>query len=113
MKTIQTLPAAALLTLSTTASAINCEQAGNLAAAIMEAHQKGVSLSDTLANFQAVSNAAARQALKELALDAYDAPRYSTPAMQQKAIRQFRDDETLKCHKARQEPPIRPKPTRP
>ena len=101
MTRTQTLIATALLTLTTQAHAITCEQQGNLAAAIMKSRQAGTALSTVLRKFQGVSDPAARQALEAMAIRAYETPRYTTSDIKQRAIADFRADAEVACYGSR------------
>ena len=102
--TIQTLAAATIVTLSTNASAVSfgCDLFGQMAANIMEQHQLSVPLSDVMRPLnQGALNESDAEEVKALALEAYASPRHSDRAMRKRAIADFRDAQTLKCHRAK------------
>lgn len=68
-----------------------CAVIGELAEKVMEAHQAGVPMSAVMED--------SGDLLKELAIEAYSKPRYSTPRMQQRIIAEFRDAVYLVCVK--------------
>ena len=95
----RTLIALALITTTSTASALDCNQFATLAEHVMRSHQSGVPLTSVMSNFEEnVSSAAARKVLKKMAVLAYEQPRYSTDKFQRKAIAEFRDDFATACY---------------
>lgn len=74
-----------------------CEKAGVLAKTIMEGRLAGVSMGKMMSLVRSGG-------LSEMMIiEAYDSPRYETPAVQQRAIEEFRDKWYATCVKALRE----------
>lgn len=74
-----------------------CESASRLAKTIMEGRLAGVSMSEMM------SIAKEGGLSHTMIIEAYDSPRYQTPAMQRRAVEEFRDKWYLLCVKALRE----------
>lgn len=99
----RTLIAIALIAASSTASAIDCAQVGTLAEAFMKSHQKGVPISSVIKTIGGVTDPTAKQALKDMIVNAYSKPRYSTEQMQRREIADFRDEYATGCYRGKRQ----------
>lgn len=71
-----------------------CKAVSTLAATVMEARQSGVSLSDVMDGVESGGLS------EQMAMEAYDRPRFSTPEMQEETINEFGNNWYLRCAKA-------------
>ena len=90
--------AAAVAILATGAQAAapsmeDCEALSNLAERIMEAHQKGLPMSQTMAIVTGEFE-------RSLVIDAYGEQRWATDQNQKRSIDGFRDAVALECYRA-------------
>lgn len=76
-----------------------CSSQGKLASTIMQGRQNGVPIDKALA-IAATAKAPADDLTRGLVLDAYDHPRWTTPAIREQTIREFANQVTLTCIKA-------------
>ncbi|MEM9967584.1 MAG: hypothetical protein AAF755_05730 [Pseudomonadota bacterium] len=74
-----------------------CEQAGNIAEVIMMARQEGVPLSQVVKIAKESFNE--EKAVVDMAVLAYEQPRYSSAAVKQQTIQDFRNNVELACYK--------------
>jgi hypothetical protein len=95
----RTLLALALITTTSTATAIDCAQVGNLAQAFMQSHQDGVPMASIMETIAGVADPTAKQALKDMIIDAYSKPRYNTEQMKRREIADFRDEYAAGCYR--------------
>ena len=93
MKNLLTSIALAL-TLATSAQADQCQDAGDLAEAVMTARQNGAPIS------QLMEIANGQEIIVKMVLMAYGEPRYSTDQFQSLAIEDFRNLWEVGCYQA-------------
>lgn len=74
-----------------------CATISKLSETVMTTRQRGISLNQML---EVTSEATAGDELaKQMILDAFDQPRFSTASLQVRTIEDFRDKWTLICHR--------------
>ena len=73
-----------------------CSSVSTTAKEIMKARQNGVAMSKLIEIFKKEDAAIFRR----LTISAYESPRYSTEAMQEKSIQDFENEAFLDCYKA-------------
>lgn len=78
-----------------------CDVIVKLAKSIMERRQEGVSMADMM-DITLKLDENTRKITKGIIIMAYDHPRYSTPEVIERTIRDFENDVYLECVKARQ-----------
>lgn len=96
MKNLLTSIALAL-TLAASAQADQCQDAGDLAEAVMTARQNGAPIS------QLMEIANGQEIIVKMVLMAYGEPRYSTDQFQSRAIEDFRNLWEVGCYQAMSE----------
>ena len=82
------------LALATSAQADQCQDAGDLAEAVMTARQNGAPIS------QLMEIANGQEIIVKMVLMAYGEPRYSTDQFQSRAIEDFRNLWEVGCYQA-------------
>ena len=82
------------LALATSAQADQCQDAGDLAEAVMTARQNGAPIS------QLMEIANGQEIIVKMVLMAYGEPRYSTDEFQSRAIEDFRNLWEVGCYQA-------------
>ena len=85
------------LALATSAQADQCQDAGDLAEAVMTARQNGAPIS------QLMEIASGQEIIVKMVLMAYGEPRYSTDQFQSRAIEDFRNLWEVGCYQAMSE----------
>ena len=85
------------LALATSAQADQCQDAGDLAEAVMTARQNGAPIS------QLMEIANGQEIIVKMVLMAYGEPRYSTDQFQSRAIEDFRNLWEVGCYQAMSE----------
>ena len=85
------------LALATSAQADQCQDAGDLAEAVMTARQNGAPIS------QLMEIANGQEIIVKMVLMAYGEPRYSTDEFQSRAIEDFRNLWEVGCYQAMNE----------
>lgn len=85
------------LALATSAQADQCQDAGDLAEAVMTARQNGAPIS------QLMEIANGQEIIVQMVLMAYGEPRYSTDQFQSRAIEDFRNLWEVGCYQAMSE----------
>lgn len=85
------------LVLATSAQADQCQDAGDLAEAVMTARQNGAPIS------QLMEIANGQEIIVKMVLMAYGEPRYSTDQFQSRAIEDFRNLWEVGCYQAMSE----------
>lgn len=78
----------------TAETGVNCEQIGELAESIMRNRQQGASMS------RMMQIADGNELVRMIVMEAYNLPRMSVPANQQREIADFRNEIELQCYQA-------------
>lgn len=95
------LIAAALALSAASASAEDldpCAYVGGFAEAIMLGRQNGAPMSQYMAAANQSMDKAVGGVVKELVIQAYQLPRFSTPQMQRRSIQEFRASAEVSCY---------------
>jgi hypothetical protein len=82
-----------------------CKAAASMAGSIMRSRQAGLSMVKSMELVAQTSSGApdVRKLIEHIVMEAYDTPHYSSEAIIDRAINDFRDEQFLKCLKARKE----------
>lgn len=73
---------------------VTCEQMANVASVLMDARQKGVDIVEIV---DIAKKTGVVDGMMPIIKAAYEVPEYSTPEIQRKAVRQFRERAYLTC----------------
>lgn len=75
-----------------------CKSLGDLAQQTMINKQRGVAMTDMMAGMAKVYEGGALEMMREMIVDAYSLPNFSTEAMKQKQVVEFRNANELVCY---------------